>query len=91
MEGLPPLLSSTAETLRVYLSQNMNVTRTAAELFIHRSTLLERLSRIARELGEDLEDPDVRLRLQILLKALEMQDTVQKSLFSPLSEYPPVN
>ena len=66
------------ETLRVYLSQNMNVTRTAAELFIHRSTLLERLSRIARELGEDLEDPDVRLRLQILLKALEMQDTVQK-------------
>ena len=66
------------ETLRVYLSQNMNVTRTAAELFIHRSTLLERLSRIERELGEDLDDPDVRLRLQILLKALEMQDTVQK-------------
>lgn len=83
-DGLRTLLAhdreaaiSYIDTLRVYLNQNMNVTRTAAKLFIHRSTLLERLSRIERELGEDLEEPDVRLRLQILLKALEMQSDIQ--------------
>ncbi len=81
-DGLRRLLAHDAEsstsylqTLRTYLNHNMNVTRTASALYIHRSTLLERLSRIQRELGEDLENPDVRLRLQILLKALELQET----------------
>ena len=65
--------TSYIETLRVYLRNNMNVTATANELYIHRSTLLERLSRIQAELWDDLKDPDVRLRLQIILKALELQ------------------
>lgn len=66
--------TSYIETLRVYLRNNMNVTATANELYIHRSTLLERLSRIQDELQDDLKDPDVRLRLQILLKALDLQE-----------------
>ena len=41
---------------------------------MHRSTLLERLSRIRRELALDLDDPDARLRLQLLLKALAIRD-----------------
>ncbi|MBR1704015.1 MAG: helix-turn-helix domain-containing protein, partial [Clostridia bacterium] len=41
---------------------------------IHRSTLLERLSRIKKELWDDLEDPEVRLRLMIVLKALELRE-----------------
>lgn len=84
-DGLRRLLAHDAEsstsyvqTLRTYLNYNMNVTRTASALYIHRSTLLERLSRIQRELDEDLENPDVRLRLQILLKALELQETVRR-------------
>ncbi|MBQ8469608.1 MAG: helix-turn-helix domain-containing protein, partial [Clostridia bacterium] len=55
--------TSYIETLRTYLNNNMNVTATAAALYIHRSTLLERLSRIKKELWDDLEDPEVRLRL----------------------------
>ena len=66
--------TSYIETLRSYLNNNMNVTATASELYIHRSTLLERLSRIQAELRDDLKDPEVRLRLQILLKALELQE-----------------
>ena len=66
--------TSYLETLRVYLNNNMNVTATAADLYVHRSTLLERLSHIKDELGDDLKDPDVRLRLLILLKALELQE-----------------
>ena len=66
--------TSYIETLKSYLNNNLNVTATAADLYIHRSTLLERLSRIRKDLGDDLEDPDVRLRLLILLKALELRD-----------------
>ena len=57
-------------TLRTYLNNHMAVTKTARDLFIHRSTLLERLDRISGILKEDLNDPDIRLQLQILLKAL---------------------
>lgn len=66
--------TSYIETLRTYLNNNMNVTATAAQLYIHRSTLMERLSRIRKELWDDLEDPEVRLRLMIVLKALELRD-----------------
>ena len=68
--------TSYLETLRSYLNNNMSASATAAELYIHRSTLLERLARIKRELWEDLDDPDVRLRLMIILKALEIKENM---------------
>ena len=61
---------SYVDTLRTYLNNHMAVTQTARDLYIHRSTLLERLERIQDILKEDLKDPDIRLQLQILLKAL---------------------
>ena len=64
------------ETLRTYLDKNMSVTKTTASLYINRSTLLERIARIKRELGVDLQDAGERLRLQILLKALQIQETM---------------
>jgi DNA-binding PucR family transcriptional regulator len=66
--------TSYLQTLKALLDNNMSVTATARALFVHRSTLLERLARIKRILGEDLDDPDVRLRLQIVLKALSIQE-----------------
>lgn len=65
------------ETLRTYLEKNMSITKTTAGLYINRSTLLERIARIKRELGIDLQDPDERLRLQILLKAMQIQEAMQ--------------
>ena len=65
---------SYTETLRCYLANNMNIAKTASDLFIHRSTLLDRIARIKRELGNDLKDPDERLRLEILLKAMELYE-----------------
>lgn len=65
------------ETLRAYLDKNMSITKTTAILYINRSTLLERIGRIKRELGTDLKDPDERLRLEILLKAMEIQATMR--------------
>lgn len=66
------------ETLRVYLDSNMSITKTSADLFVHRSTLLERIGRIERELDTDLKDPDERLRIQLLLKAMQLHKKIQK-------------
>ena len=46
------------ETLRVYLDNNLSVTKTAAALYLHRSTLLDRLAHITQMLGCDLKNPD---------------------------------
>jgi len=82
-EGMRRLAAHDAEapvsyidTLRTYLDQNMSMTRTSAALYVHRSTLLERIGRIERELDTDLKDPDERLRIQILLKALQIQQQI---------------
>lgn len=52
------------ETLRVYLDNNLSVTRTAAALYLHRSTLLDRLAHITQMLGPRSEGsgflPDAR-------------------------------
>ena len=66
------------ETLRTYLDKNMSITKTTDCLYINRSTLLERIARIKRELGIDLQDANERLRLQILLKALRIQEEMQE-------------
>jgi DNA-binding PucR family transcriptional regulator len=78
-EGLRCLAAHDAEsdvsyldTLRVYLNNNMSISKTAAALYIHRSTLLERITRIKRDLRIDLQNPDERLRIQILLKAMQV-------------------
>jgi hypothetical protein len=61
-------------TLRILLKNNMNITHTAAELFVHRSTLLERLKRIRKILQVDLDDPDQRLHLLMTLKMIETNE-----------------
>ena len=67
------------DTLRVFLRNSMSYSQTAQELYIHRSTVVDRISRIERELEVDLRDPDTRLQLEIILKAMEIEDMVQKS------------
>ena len=61
---------SFAETLLIYLRNAMNITKTALDLKIHRSSFLERLRNIESLLGTDLDDPQERLYLQILLERL---------------------
>lgn len=64
------------ETLSVFLEENMSYAKAARRLFIHRSTLIERMGRITQELPFDLEDPDKRLQMQIILKALHIESEV---------------
>ena len=67
------------DTLRVFLRNSMSYSQTAEELYIHRSTVVDRISRIERELDVNLKDPDTRLQLEIILKAMEIEDMVQQS------------
>ncbi len=54
-------------TLRIYLSENCNATRTAERLFIHRHTLLNRLRSIRALCGVNLQDYYCRLSLSCAL------------------------
>lgn len=63
---------SYVDTLRVFLNSNLSYAEASRQLFVHRSTLLERIERIKKDLKVDLNDPDQRLQLQIILKALQL-------------------
>ena len=67
------------ETLRVFLRTSMSYSQTAEELYVHRSTVVDRISRIERELDISLKDPDTRLQLEIILKAMEIEDMVHNA------------
>lgn len=64
------------ETLKVFLENGMSITATASALFIHRTTLLDRIERIERELQMDIKNPDERLKLEIILKAREIYEGI---------------
>jgi sugar diacid utilization regulator len=62
------------ETLDVYFANNCNAFQAARQLHLHRNSMLYRLRRISELLGQDLEDPDVRLTLQVALKGRRVLD-----------------
>ena len=56
------------ETLEGFFAHHGNHVRAAEALHLHRNTLLYRLSRIQSIAGLDLEDPEVRLAVQVALR-----------------------
>ena len=54
-------------TLRIYMSSNCNIARTAKLLFIHRNTLINRLERIGAISGIRLEDYYARIHIMVAL------------------------
>lgn len=56
-------------TLATYLASGCNASRSAAELYLHRSGLLYRLSRIESLLGVSLDSFEVRTALSIAVLA----------------------
>lgn len=79
-ETLGPLLDADArgnsaliETLEGFFRCNGNLSETARTMHLHRNSLLYRLGRIEELLGRSLEDPELRLSLQIALKIRYLQ------------------
>lgn len=59
--------------LRNYLLTERSISGTAKIMHMHRNSVIYRLNKIQELLGLDLDDPDVRLRLLISFKILELQ------------------
>jgi sugar diacid utilization regulator len=60
------------ETLEAFFAHNGNSTRAAETLHLHRNSLLYRLNQARESLGQDLDDPELRLALQLAIKGLRV-------------------
>ena len=74
-------LFSNLELLYVYLVSERNIALTARRVHMHRNGVLYRIQKIHDILRLDLESADVRLRLMISFKILEMKGRVQLGRF----------
>ena len=75
-ETLGPLLSNDSiyiDTLEGFFRCNGNLSEMARTMHFHRNSLLYRINRIEALLGHSLEDPELRLSLQIALKIHHLQ------------------
>jgi len=75
-ETLGPLFSHDStyiDTLEGFFRCNGNLSEMARTMHFHRNSLLYRLNRIEALLGHSLEDPELRLSLQIALKIHHLQ------------------
>ncbi len=60
-------------TLRGYLENNCSQAETCKALYMHRSTLIQRLKRIAEITKLDLDDKDLRLYLRMYFAAMDQR------------------
>jgi purine catabolism regulator len=65
-------------TLEGFFAANGNLAKAAADLDVHRNTLVYRLERISELTGLDLEDPDNRLILHLALKVQRVLATLPR-------------
>lgn len=65
------------ETLKIYLDNDENISLTARELFVHRSTLIQRIKLIEKSLGEPLKDPMWRLQVRLCMTVYERKHSVK--------------
>lgn len=63
--------SGYAGLLRTYLDKERNIAETIRAAYIHRNTFLYRLQRIQDILQMDLDNPDVRLTLQLAFRFID--------------------
>jgi DNA-binding PucR family transcriptional regulator len=60
-------------TLEVYLDHQSSSTQAAADLRVHRNTVLNRVERIRSLLTVDLDDPDERLAVQLACRVVRLK------------------
>ncbi|GAK40844.1 helix-turn-helix domain-containing protein [Paenibacillus urinalis] len=70
------------ETLRIWLEEGRNDSRTAARLYISRNTFLSRRDKLISLLESDLTSPDERFQLELCIRLYDMNqhDTINPSI-----------
>ncbi len=77
---LAPLLAdirlgdALVDTLDAFFACNGNVSQAKDRLHLHRNSLIYRLNRARELLGRDLDDPELRLSLQLAIKGRRVLD-----------------
>lgn len=81
-ETLQPLVNYDAsrkaaliDTLRAYVGAHLNITKSAATLFVNPNTVVYRLRRIKEVCGRDPHDPDDLLVLSLALKLADLRSS----------------
>ncbi|WP_442544304.1 PucR family transcriptional regulator [Arthrobacter sp. KN11-1C] len=60
------------DTLRAYMASNGSISAMAASLHVHNNTVRYRISRLAKDFGLDLDDPQKRLWLWLRLTTMDL-------------------
>ncbi len=60
------------DTLRAYMASNGSISAMAAGLHVHNNTVRYRISRLAKDFGLDLDDPQKRLWLWLRLTTMDL-------------------
>lgn len=68
-------------TFKAYIKNYLNISDTANELFVHRSTFKYRLDKIKQILGPDFEEHNEQMYLQMLLFELEGSSAEEKNAY----------
>jgi hypothetical protein len=74
--------SGYADLLRLYLEKERNIAETIRAAYMHRNTFLYRIRKIQEILQMDLDQPDIRLALQV---AFHVMDNAEKEAGSSAS------
>lgn len=78
-EGIPAELDEeTLTTVNTFLDNNLNVSETARQLYVHRNTLLYRLEKLEKLTGLDIRVFDDALTLKIALMVVNYMRYLQK-------------
>lgn len=64
--------SELVSTLKYYFQYNGNMKKMAQNMHMHYNTIIYRLQKIKDIIGMDIEDPDIRLNLEIALKIMDL-------------------
>ena len=71
--------SSTCSNIKLlyyYLCSERNISLTAKNVHMHRNSVIYRIQKIQDILALNLDDPDIRLRLMVSFKVLEMLNKI---------------
>ena len=60
------------QTLKVYMDNQCDITKTADKIFIHRNTVKYRINKCSNMIGTNIEDPVHSLNIRIALYVSEM-------------------